>query len=139
MPTEFQDVYNFFLSKIETYEYENFTDEELNILFQQMLRIAFKQCKYFKDIKVDWNMETFNRVLTDEEIDIVASYMLVEWYNPRINTDLAIKQTLSSKDYKLTSQANHIATVKDLRQNALKEARYLAKQYELTKFKESRK
>ncbi|OMD71249.1 hypothetical protein BSK50_26385 [Paenibacillus odorifer] len=46
---------------------------------------------------------------------ILGSLMVVEYYNPQINNLSLLKQSMSNKDFVMTSQANHLAGLRLLR------------------------
>lgn len=69
----------------------------------------FKQCN--KISYRDDNLRQYNQTLTDEEVEILANLMVLEWLKPRINSIELLKQTMSSKDYSMFSQANHLDTL----------------------------
>lgn len=129
MNTTFQDVYDFFLSKVTTYEWLNLSEDELNIELIQNLRSAFSKCIAFKDIKADWFLETFNRELTDLELEIISDWMLVNWLSPKINNIELLKQRLSSKDYQTYSQANHLKELMDLKKSYESNVHYWMNRY----------
>lgn len=55
---------------------------------------------------------TFNCQLTQEEIDILSLYMVVEWLIQQLATTNNTKMQYSGADFKMTSQANHMAKLK---------------------------
>ncbi|PLR99934.1 hypothetical protein CVD19_00855 [Bacillus sp. T33-2] len=73
----------------------------------------------------DETLKQFNKDLTEEEQEILSNLMCVEYLTPKLITDDLLKQTLSSKDYKLYSQANHIKELRELRDQFQKEANNL--------------
>ena len=56
----------------------------------------------------DDDLRQYNIALTDEEIEILANLMILEWLKPLINSIEILKQGMSTKDYKIYSQANHL-------------------------------
>jgi len=127
--TTFQEVFDSFLSKINTYEFLKLSEQELNIDLGQNLRSALAKCIGFKDIIADYVLEEFNRVLTDLEIDIISNWMVFNWITPKINNIESIKQAISSKDYQIYSQANHLKELLDLKNDAKTEAHYWMNRY----------
>lgn len=137
--TEFQEVYSFFLSKITTNEYLDLNEEELEITFQQILKSALPKCTSFKGrIKADYDMQWFNKELSDLEKEIIANWMVVEYLSPKIRNINLLKQSLSSKDFQLYSQANHLKELMGLENTCKKEAHYWTNRYSLlSKIEES--
>ncbi|POI18401.1 hypothetical protein C2145_09725 [Bacillus velezensis] len=90
--------------------------------------MKFRRCK--KDLTDrDQELKQFNEDLSDEEKEILACFMVVEYLTPKIVTADLLHQTLSSKDSKLYSQANHIKEIRELRNLIKKEAEDLMVQY----------
>lgn len=50
----------------------------------------------------------FDRVLTQEEINIIATYMVVEWLGQQLASVELVRMKYSGSDFKFTSQANHM-------------------------------
>lgn len=134
--TTFQEVYDFFLSKIGTHDYDNFTQEELEIEFKQLLLGAFaKSSRILKDIKLDIDYEEFSRELTYAEIDIISNWMVYVFLTPQINNSKVIKQRISSKDYQIYSQANHLKELLELYNNVKNETQTMMTRYTFDNFR----
>lgn len=127
--TELQDVYNRFIQKITTYEYVNFTQDELDEEFYILLINSLDNFYSQDDIEIDNVMGVFNRKLTSQEVDILATGMVVEWLSPKINNIELLKQNLSSKDYQFYSQANHLKELMDLKSQVEGDYYYKVKRY----------
>ena len=61
-----------------------------------------------------WVGGAFNCQLTDEEINIIALNMVVEWLLQQLETTENTREKFSGSDFKFTSQANHMAKLKVL-------------------------
>lgn len=129
MNTTFQEVYNVFLSNITSYEFLDLTEEELEIDLELHLKKAFSKCVTFKNIKLDYNLKEFNRELTYLEIDIIAKWMVVDWLMPQINTLTLLKQNISSKDFQMYSQANHLKQLLELKKELESDVQYWMNRY----------
>jgi hypothetical protein len=128
--TSFQEVYDYFLSKITTYsEYTDLTYEELQVELQQLLRVSLSECVSFKDISADYILSEFNRDLTDLEMNIISYNMIVHYLSPKINNIELLKQSLSSKDYQIYSQANHLKELMNLRNEGIQQFHYWMNRY----------
>lgn len=117
MATPFQDVYDFFLSKISDYSFINLTEEELEAVLESYLKKAitrFKKCRQDLNDRDD-TLKMFNIDLTDEEKNILAHLMIVEYLTPQLLVAELLRQTLNTREFRLYSQANHIKEVKELR------------------------
>ncbi|MBL4950990.1 hypothetical protein JK635_01890 [Neobacillus sp. YIM B02564] len=85
--------------------------------------MKFRYCNKLSDR--DEDLKQFNNDLTDEEKEILSILMIVEYLTPKLLTDELLKQTLNSKDYYLSSQANHIKEIRELRDKYQQEANSL--------------
>jgi hypothetical protein len=61
-----------------------------------------------------WVGGFFNTELTLEEINIIAFNMVVGWLQQQLDTTENSKQIYTGSDFKMTSQANHMAKLKVL-------------------------
>ncbi|WP_257984988.1 hypothetical protein [Bacillus sp. T33-2] len=126
MATSYEDIYSRFAPKITDYTFVNLSDTEVEEHFETFLKssiIKFRYCDKLSDR--DETLKQFNKDLTEEEQEILSNLMCVEYLTPKLITDDLLKQTLSSKDYKLYSQANHIKELRELRDQFQKEANNL--------------
>lgn len=57
---------------------------------------------------------SFTYLLTDEEINILAINMVIEWLGQQLDTTENTRMKYSGSDFKFTSQANHMAKLKVL-------------------------
>lgn len=119
MSTPYSKIDNMFLSDISDDTLLDYTEEERSEILNNLRVKAvtrFKVCK--KDLSdKDSEMQQFNDVLTDEECLIIATIMRRFWLNDKIyNLDL-IKQRMSTKDWKMSSQAEHLLRMTVLKQD----------------------
>ncbi|WP_406590354.1 hypothetical protein [Bacillus atrophaeus] len=131
MPTLFEEIYGFFLPKLTDYSFLNISEKDLSDTLDPLLRsssIKFRRCKKNLSDR-DQTLKQFNEDLSDEEKEILACFMVVEYLTPKIVTADLLHQTLSPKDFKLYSQANHIKEIRELRNLIKKEAEDLMLQY----------
>lgn len=134
MPTEFQEIYDIFLSKITDFDYTQLTQEELNEELLMMLKKGLAKFVTLKSYTIDYFMESFNRKLTILEMDIISSFMLSEYLNSKIYSISLLRQNLSSKDFAMYSQANHLKQLMDLKTETDKYAHYWMGRYNLLDF-----
>ena len=105
------DVYDAFLSKMLEDEWLNWTDEEREEDWRSLLDAAIP---YFKFPRVSLDIEGDNFVdedFSNEEVQILATYMKVEWLNRTIMTWENVKPLYVERDF---SQANLIDKLKQL-------------------------
>lgn len=131
MATPFTNVYGRFLSKISDFTFLNLTQEELEDSLESYLLtsvIKFRRCKTNLSQRNSLTKE-FNNDLTDEEQEILASLMTVEYLTPKLVTADLLQQSMSSRDYRMYSQANHIAEIRRLRNDLKVEAEKMMTDY----------
>lgn len=122
--TPFTNVYSRFLAKISDFTFVNLTQDELEESIETYLNSAivkFRRCKSNLSDR-DVVLKQFNSILTDEEEEIIAQLMVVEYLSPKIITADLLQQSMSSRDFSLYSQANHIKEIRSLRNEVKKEA-----------------
>ena len=102
--TSFDVVYDAFLSKILDDEWENWEVEEVQQDLHTLLMGALNWFK-FPRTSLEYTTEGFTGDLSNEEIQILASYMKCEWLNRTILTWENVKPLYEERDF---SQANLI-------------------------------
>ena len=103
--TSIHKVYDAFLSKMLEDEWLNWTDEEIEADWRQLLDSAIPHFK-FPRVDIDINeLDCFYGDLSNEEIQILATFMKCEWLNREILTWENIKPLYVERDF---SQANLI-------------------------------
>ena len=131
MATPYEDIFAVFTGKISDF---NFTDLDVGDLEAILLGYLKSSIVRFKNCKTDLSdrdnvAATFNADLTDLEIEILATLMVVEWLNPQIQTTEIIKQSLSMRDARMYSQAAHLREMMELRNKSKTEAQQLMALY----------
>jgi len=137
MATPYSEIDNMFLSDISDDTFLDYIDADRDEILDNLRKKSvtrFKACK--KDLyNKDDILGQFNDTLTDEEKLIIATIMRKYWLNDKIyNLDL-IKQRMSSKDWKLTSQAEHLLRLTVLNQELDKEISRMIVDYTVYAFK----
>lgn len=102
--TDFQVVYDAFLAKILEDEWVNWDLDDIQQDWQALLMSALPWFK-FPRVSLDYDVENscFNEDLSNEEIQILASYMKCEWLNRTILSWENVKPLYEERDF---SQAN---------------------------------
>lgn len=81
-----------------------------------------------------WVGGAFNHDLTDEEINILALNMVIEWLSQQLDTTENTREKYSGSDFKFTSQANHMAKLKVLIDAQKQDSVHLQRIYKRRKF-----
>lgn len=118
--TSYEIVYDAFLSKLLEDEWGFWTEEEIKQDLRALLEGAIPWFK-FPRVSLNRGDDGFENDLSNEEIQILATYMKCEWLNRTILTWENIKPLYEERDF---SQANLLAKFKDMleseKYNALK-------------------
>lgn len=100
--TEFQVVYDAFLSKMLEDEWADWYIEDMEADWKMILESALPWFK-FPRVSLEYDEYGFIETLSNEEIQILATYMKCEWLNRTILTWENIKPLYEERDF---SQAN---------------------------------
>ena len=118
MATSYDTIDNMFLGKITDGYFTNLSPEDLQDIIDGYRAIAnsrFKKCLKLKDR--DDTSRQYNEDLTDDEVDIQSNFMVLEWIRPQLYNAELIKQSMSTKDYQIYSEANHLEKIMKLKQD----------------------
>lgn len=117
--TPFEKVYEAFLTKILEDEWGQWTTEEVEYDMRTMLEGAIPHFK-FPRVSLARDDTNFEEELSNEEIQILASYMKCEWLSRCIMTWENVKSLYEERDF---SQANLldklVSTLENERKHAL--------------------
>lgn len=131
MATSFETVFQGFLNKITDSDLASLPQTNLESIMTTYLKssiVRFRKCKNnLQDY--DETLKQFNVNLSLTEIEILANWMKFEWLNQQINRIELLRQSLSSKDYAMYSQANHLNSLISLREVISKDVLNLMKYY----------
>lgn len=128
MATPLQDVYDAFLSKIEADDW--MLNEEENVVtedWRMLLNAAIMQFRYPR-VSLDYDKESavFTDDLDNDEIQILANLMKLEWIRRCISTWDNIRQLYSDKDF---SQANFLDKLNKTGEQVRDECRLMLDRY----------
>jgi hypothetical protein len=131
MATSFEIIFKRFFNKVTDPDLASLLPDTIDSIITEFLKSAtthFQKC--YQDINdFDETLQQFNVDLNQVEIEILASWMIYEWTGQQVYTASLWKQSLSSKDYAMYSQANHLDKVKDLRQQLYNETNQMITDY----------
>ena len=150
--TPFSSIYESFLSKITDDMYMELTKEDTYKMLEDLLisaipKFEFPRKNLFdyvlgKDVEglvlnesgyIDptdhYEVGYFNAELTMEEINILATYMVVEWLGQQLASIENTRMKFSGTDFKFTSQANHMQKLLVIKKDYEREGFHLQRLY----------
>ena len=116
MGTDFNIIYTRFYSKITDDMYMELDRAQTDALLEELLINALP---WFEFPRVSLQYSTikhcFRYELSDEEVNIISTYMVLGWFDQQLASVEVSRMKFSGSDFKFTSQANHMAKLKELR------------------------
>ena len=104
MSTPFSNIIDKALVVIRDYSldtlYEQDVDAFDNVLQSFLIKGVPKFTECLQDLSYDVDTASFNVDLTDLEMDILADYTVISWYEANINDVLEFKETLQDREFK---------------------------------------
>ena len=123
--TSYDKVYDVFLGKILEDEWGEWNEEEVKRDLNSLMEAAIPWFK-FPRVSLERGQDGFVEDLSNEEIQIIATFMKCEWLNRTILTWENVKPLYDEKDF---SQANLLDKFKKLLEQERKTARKLESIY----------
>jgi hypothetical protein len=123
MATPYEKVYNRFSQKITDFNLLEIDDNSLDEMLLGWLNSSIVNVrKRRRDLFVrdDEAME-FQDDLSDLELEMLALGMKLAWIDQYLNSTENVLQFIGGKEEKYYSQANHIAELRELRKDTLRE------------------
>ena len=153
--TPFSIVYDSFLSKVTDDMYMELTELDTFRILQELLISAIPKFEFprkslndyeesyiedegkYKGVESDNKEVTvfyhagghFNVELTQEEINILSTYMIVEWLGQQLASVENTRMKYSGSDFKFTSQANHMQKILTIKKDYEREGFHLQRLY----------
>lgn len=143
--TNFTVVYDKFLGKITDDMFMELTMEDTSEMLQELLLDAIPLFEFPRVNLFEYQLasdsteanpiseDAFPADLTNEEINILASYMVVQWVGIQLASVENTRQKYSGSDFKFTSQANHLAKLIELKKKYETESFHLQRLYKRRK------
>lgn len=157
--TPFSIIYDNFLSKITDDMFMELTELDTYRMLEELLMNAIHKFEFPRfditnyeedyiedegiyngveseglDAKVIYhNGGHFNEVLTLEEINILSTYMIVEWLGQQLASVENVRMKYSGSDFKFTSQANHMNKIQAMKSDYEREGFHLQRLYKRRK------
>lgn len=131
MSTDFNIIYKCFFSKITDDMYMELDEEQTFALLEELMLNALPWFEFprFNIYNYDLYSKYFNGNLSNEEITIIATYMVVEWLGQQLASVELARMKYSGSDFKFTSQANHMAKLLALKKEYEREGFHLQRVY----------
>lgn len=128
-------IYDVFFSKITDDMYMELTEADTQSMTYELFQNALP---WFEFPRVDiYNysieLEEYNIDLSNEEINIIATYMVVEWLGQQLASVELARMKYSGSDFKFTSQANHMQKLTNLRKEYERQGFHLQRLYKRRK------
>jgi hypothetical protein len=133
--TKFSSVYSKFFSKITDDMYMELTVDETRAMVKELLLNALPYFEFPRQDINDYNEELacFGVELTNEEMNIIAIYMVVTWIDQQLASVENTRMKYSGSDFKFTSQANHLSKLITMKKEYIQEGFHLQRLYKRRK------
>ena len=153
--TPFSYIYDSFLSKITDDMYMELTELDTYQLLEELLLSAIQKFEFPRVDLTEYELVSitdeikytgaesgqeevpailyeggsFTNTLTAEEINILATYMVVEWLGQQLASVENTRMKYSGSDFKFTPQANHMQKLLQLKKDYEREGFHLQRLY----------
>lgn len=116
--TYFEIIYRYFYSKITDDMYMELDETQTEGLLEELLLNALTWFEFprFDIYNYSLKEKAFLCTLSNEEMNIIATYMMLGWFDQQLASVEVTRMKYSGSDFKFTSQANHLEKLKKLRQ-----------------------
>lgn len=126
-------IYDAFFAKITDDLYMEWTKEDTERDLYNIFVDAVPGFEFPRFPLYDFDTETYNCSLTREEINILALCMLNTWLQRQITSIENTRQKYSGTDFKMTSQANHLAKLLELKKETERQCFHMQRLYKRRK------
>jgi hypothetical protein len=135
MVTEFSKVYNYFYSKVTDDMYMELDKEQTDRLLEELMLNAIPWFEFPRVALGDYDLDNkrFNVELSNEEMHIIAVYMVVGWLDQQLASVEVTRMKYTGSDFKMTSQANHMSKLLALKKEYEKNGFHLQRLYKRRK------
>ena len=123
MATPYEKIYNRFSQKITDFNLAEIDDNSLEKMLLSWLNssiVNVRKREHDLSLRDDELME-FQEDLSDLEIEMLALGMKLAWIDQYLNSTELVLQFIGGKEEKYYSQANHVAELRELRKDTLRE------------------
>lgn len=124
--TSYEKVYNRFLNSTTDFNLVELDDYTLNEMLKGWLHTSIVKTRTSSDLTArDDKTEVFSSDLSDLDIELLAMGMRLAWLDQSLNSTENTLMFIGGKEEKFFSQANHIAELRSLRADTLREMQQL--------------
>ena len=123
--TSYETVYSRFLGRTVDFNLAELDDHTLNEMLKNWLYSAIVKTRTSGDLTHDDEDEVFSNDLSDLDIELLAMGMTLAWLDQTLNSTENTLMFIGGKEEKFFSQANHIAELRALRADTLREMQQL--------------
>lgn len=127
MATPYEKIYNRFSQKITDFNLTEIDDYSLDEMLKGWLTssiVNVRKREHNLFLRNDEAQE-FEADLSDLEIELLALGMKLAWIDQYLNSTENVLQFIGGKEEKYYSQANHIAELRELRKDTVREMQSL--------------
>ena len=123
--TSYNVVYSRFLNSTTDFNLVDLDDNTLSEMLKEWLHSAMVKTRTSGDLSHDDDNEVFNNDLSELDIELLAIGMRLAWLDQTLNSTENTLMFIGGKEEKFFSQANHIAELRGLRADTLREMQQL--------------
>jgi hypothetical protein len=134
MATPYEKIYNRFSQKITDFNLVELDNDSLGEMLLGWLNSAIvrmRRCKHDLTKRDDELLE-FAEDLSDIELELLAMGMVDAWLSQYLNSTENVLQMIGGKEEKYYSQASHMAEVRSIKEENLREMNRLHNYYTYT-------
>lgn len=132
-PTKFEEIYDRFFGKITDDMYIEWSKKDTEKDLHNILMDAIPYFEFPRFALYDYTEDSYNCHLTNEEINILAILMYNTWLQRQVASVENTRMKYSGVEFKLSSQANHLAKLITLKQEAERQAHHMQRLYKRRK------
>lgn len=124
--TSYEVIYGRFLNSITDFNLVELDDHTLSEMLKGWLHTAIVKTRTSSDLAArDDENEVFKSELSDLDIELLAMGMKLAWLDQTLNSTDNVLMFIGGKEEKFFSQANHIAELRAMRTDTLREMQQL--------------
>ena len=134
MATPYEKIYNRFAQKITDFNLVELDDDSLSEMLLGWLNSAIvriRRCKHDLSKRDDEILE-FSEDLSEIEIELLSMGMVDAWVSQYLNSTENVLQMIGGKEEKYYSQASHMAEIRTIKEENLREMNRLHNYYTYT-------